>query len=234
MKKKIIILLSALALTAQIVPCALADGDAQKVTIAKDETTLNLTIGDTQAMRDIIYNGSTYSYKNPLEIAPQIINDSTYIPLSDVAKAFALNITWDGHNREVHIAQYKKGDLTPLIEFGIISDDDLNKGEYITTQEALNTIKNFQHYAIDDFKNLYVYDYLKSFDNISDESKILLSVLDYLGKHNGCIQKSIATGCQIEPATLTGILSAYCHAWKKKSLLNVKQRTETSVLYMCI
>ena len=32
-------------------------------------------------------------------------------------------------------------------------------------------------------------------------------VLDYLGKHNGCIQKSIATGCQIEPATLTGILS---------------------------
>lgn len=207
MKKKIISLLSALALTAQIVPCALADGDAQKVTIAKDETTLNLTIGDTQAMRDIIYNGSTYSYKNPLEIAPQIINDSTYIPLSDVAKAFALNITWDGHNREVHIAQYKKGDLTPLIEFGIISDDDLNKGEYITTQEALNTIKNFQHYAIDDFKNLYVYDYLKSFDNISDESKILLSVLDYLGKHNGCIQKSIATGCQIEPATLTGILS---------------------------
>lgn len=250
MKKKIISLLSALALTAYIVPCALADnnvkvyvndtemvtdapiiiennrtlvpvraileyldynvdwdGDAQKVTIAKDETTLHLTIGDTQATRDIIYNGNTHSYKNPLEVAPQIINDSTYIPLSDVANAFRLNITWDGDNREVHITQYKKGDLTPLIEFGIISDDDLNKGEYITTQEALNAIKNFQHYNVDDFKNLYVYDYLKSFDNISDESKILLSVLDYLGKHNGCIQKSIATGCQIEPATLTGILS---------------------------
>ena len=250
MKKRIISLLSALALTAQIVPCALADNDVKvyvndtemitdapiiiennrtlvpvraileyldynvdwdgatkKVKIAKDETTLNLIIGDTQATRDIIYKGNTHSYKNPLEVAPQIINDSTYIPLSDVANAFRLNITWDGDNREVHITQYKKGDLTPLIEFGIISDDDLNKGEYITTQEALNTIKNFQHYAIDDFKNLYVYDYLKSFDNISDESKILLSVLDYLGKHNGCIQKSIATGCQIEPATLTGILS---------------------------
>ena len=221
MKKKIISLLSALALTAQIVPCALADndvkvyvndtemvtdapiiiendrtlvpvraiseyldynvdwdGDAQKVTIAKDETTLHLTIGDTQATRDIIYNGNTHSYKNPLEVAPQIINDSTYIPLSDVANAFRLNITWDGDNREVHITQYKKGDLTPLIEFGIISDDDLNKGEYITTQEALNAIKNFQHYNVDDFKNLYVYDYLKSFDNISDESKILLSVLE--------------------------------------------------------
>lgn len=32
-------------------------------------------------------------------------------------------------------------------------------------------------------------------------------ILDYLGRHNGCIQKSIANGCQIEPATLTGILN---------------------------
>lgn len=32
-------------------------------------------------------------------------------------------------------------------------------------------------------------------------------VLDYLGKHDGSMQKNIATGCQIEPATLTGILS---------------------------
>ena len=221
MKKKIISLLSALALTAQIVPCALADndvkvyvndtemvtdapiiiendrtlvpvraileyldynvdwdGDAQKVTIAKDETTLNLTIGDTQATRDIIYKGNTHSYKTPLEVAPQIINDSTYIPLSDVASTFCLNITWDGNSREVHIAQYEKGNLTPLIKFGIISDDDLNKSEYITTQEALSTIKNFdQRMSADDLKNLYDYEYLKSFDNISDESKILLLTL---------------------------------------------------------
>jgi len=32
-------------------------------------------------------------------------------------------------------------------------------------------------------------------------------ILDYLGKHNGCVQKNIAEGCQIEPATLTGILN---------------------------
>lgn len=31
-------------------------------------------------------------------------------------------------------------------------------------------------------------------------------VLDYLGLHDGSIQKDIAYGCQIEPATLTGIL----------------------------
>ena len=250
MKKRIISLLSALALTAQIVPCALADndvkvyvndtemitdapiiiendrtlvpvraileyldynvdwdGDAQKVTIAKDETTLTFTIGNSVMECSTIYQGNPIPLPKILETAPKLINDTTYIPLSDVTTAFELNITWDADNKEVHIDKYEKGYLTPLIKFGIISNDDLNKSEYITTQEALNTIKNFQHYAIDDFKNLYVYDYLKSFDNISDESKILLSVLDYLGKHNGCIQKSIATGCQIEPATLTGILS---------------------------
>lgn len=32
-------------------------------------------------------------------------------------------------------------------------------------------------------------------------------VLDYLGLHDGSVQKAIAAGCQIEPATLTGILS---------------------------
>lgn len=32
-------------------------------------------------------------------------------------------------------------------------------------------------------------------------------VLDYLSQHDGCIQKKIATGCQIDPATMTGILS---------------------------
>ena len=31
-------------------------------------------------------------------------------------------------------------------------------------------------------------------------------VLNYLGLHNGSVQKSIALGCQIDPATLTGLL----------------------------
>lgn len=32
-------------------------------------------------------------------------------------------------------------------------------------------------------------------------------VLDYLGRHDGSVQKNIAAGCQIDPATLTGILN---------------------------
>lgn len=32
-------------------------------------------------------------------------------------------------------------------------------------------------------------------------------ILDYLGHHDGSMQKNIADGCQIDPATLTGILN---------------------------
>lgn len=32
-------------------------------------------------------------------------------------------------------------------------------------------------------------------------------VLDYLGRHDGSVQKTIAAGCQIDPATLTGLLN---------------------------
>ncbi|MCQ4636205.1 MarR family transcriptional regulator [Anaerovorax odorimutans] len=32
-------------------------------------------------------------------------------------------------------------------------------------------------------------------------------ILDYLGRHDGSVQKAIATGCQIDPATLTGLLN---------------------------
>ena len=32
-------------------------------------------------------------------------------------------------------------------------------------------------------------------------------VLDYLGLHDGSVQKSIAAGCKIDPATLTGLLN---------------------------
>ena len=31
-------------------------------------------------------------------------------------------------------------------------------------------------------------------------------ILDYLGRHDGSMQKDIAYGCQIDPATLTGVL----------------------------
>ena len=169
MKKKIISLLSALALTAQIVPCALADNDVkvyvndtemitdapiiiendrtlvpvraiseyldytvdwdndtQTVIISKNLTTLKFTIDNLEAILEFIFYEETVDGKVHLEVAPQIINDTTYIPLSDFKSAFHVNIDWDDDNKEVHIASYKQGDFSQLIKFGIISDDDLN------------------------------------------------------------------------------------------------------------
>lgn len=45
-------------------------------------------------------------------------------------------------------------------------------------------------------------------------------VLDYLGLHDGSVQKDIAAGCQIDPATLTGILNRM----EEKGL--IQRRTE--------
>ena len=45
-------------------------------------------------------------------------------------------------------------------------------------------------------------------------------VLDYLGLHDGSVQKDIALGCQIDPATLTGLLNRM----EEKGL--IQRRTE--------
>ena len=45
-------------------------------------------------------------------------------------------------------------------------------------------------------------------------------VLDFLGKHNGCIQNQSPQGVKSSRQRLP----VYCHAWKKKSLLYVKQK----------
>ena len=132
MKKKIISLLSALALTAQIVPCALADNDVkvyvndtemvtdapiiiendrtlvpvraiseyldytvdwdndtQTVVISKNITTLKFTIDNFEAIFEFRFYDGTANSKVSLEVAPQIINDTTYIPLSDFKSALS-------------------------------------------------------------------------------------------------------------------------------------------------
>ena len=239
MKKKIISLLSALALTAQIVPCALADNDVkvyvndtemvtdapiiiendrtlvpvraiseyldytvdwdndtQTVIISKNLTTLKFTIDNLEAILEFIFYEETVDGKVHLEVAPQIINDTTYIPLSDVANAFRLNITWDGDNREVHITQYKKGDLTPLIEFGIISDDDLNKDGYITVAEALNTFSKFSTRTPDEsmLNAWYSISKLEPTDDTYDSAKISSIILkkDLVLTHNDILNLNFA------------------------------------------
>ena len=222
MKKKIISLLSALALTAQIVPCALADndvkvyvndtemvtdapiiiennrtlvpvraiseyldynvdwdGDTQTVIISKNLTTLKFTIDNLEAILEFIFYEETVDGKVHLEVAPQIINDTTYIPLSDFKSAFHVNIDWDDDNKEVHIASYKQGDFSQLIKFGIISDDDLNKDGYITVAEALNTFSKFSTITPDEsmLSAWYSISKLEPTDDTYDSAKISSIIL---------------------------------------------------------
>ena len=56
-------------------------------------------------------------------------------------------------------------------------------------------------------------------------------VLDYLGLHDGSMQKDIAYGCQIEPATLTGILERM----EEKGLIErrkLKENRRSSYVYL--
>lgn len=222
MNKKIISLLSALALTAQIVPCALADndvkvyvndtemitdapiiiennrtlvpvraiseyldynvdwdGDTQTVIISKNLTTLKFTIDNLEAILEFIFYEETVDGKVHLEVAPQIINDTTYIPLSDFKSAFHVNIDWDDDNKEVHIASYKQGDFSQLIKFGIISDDDLNKDGHITVAEALNTFSKFSTITPDEsmLSAWYSISKLEPTDDTYDSAKISSIIL---------------------------------------------------------
>lgn len=239
MKKKIISLLSALALTAQIVPCALADNDVkvyvndtemvtdtpiiiendrtlvpvraiseyldytvdwdndtQTVIISKNLTTLKFTIDNLEAILEFIFYEETVDGKVHLEVAPQIINDTTYIPLSDFKSAFHVNIDWDDDNKEVHITSYKQGDFSQLIKFGIISDDDLNKDGYITVAEALNTFSKFSTRTPDEsmLNAWYSISKLEPTDDTYDSAKISSIILkkDLVLTHNDILNLNFA------------------------------------------
>ena len=78
MKKKIISLLSALALTALIVPCALADGDVK------------VYVNDTEMVTD----------------APIIIeNDRTLVPVRAISEYLDYTVDWDNDTQTVVISK---------------------------------------------------------------------------------------------------------------------------------
>ena len=60
----------------------------------------------------------------------------------------------------------------------------------------------------------------KVFSGLSDLGPGQPKILDYLGLHDGSVQRRIAQGCQIDPATLTGLLTRM----EEKQL--IERRTE--------
>lgn len=64
----------------------------------------------------------------------------------------------------------------------------------------------------------YIFSNLKSLDLTLGQPK----VLEYLSKHDGAIQKDIANGCYIEPASLSNILNGM----EKKGLIQRKSSSQ--------
>ncbi len=73
------------------------DGDTRTVTCINGGTEIKMVIDDTTAY----VNGEAKT----LDVAPQIMNDRTMLPLRFVAENFGLNVSWDGEGRIVTVTK---------------------------------------------------------------------------------------------------------------------------------
>ncbi|OIQ59874.1 hypothetical protein MOTE_11300 [Moorella thermoacetica] len=83
-----------------------ATGEALNVEVAWDGTTRTVIAGDGKnSIR--LQIGSRTAYRNgspiPLDVAPQILNGRTLIPLRFFSEAFGCRVDWDGALKEVRI-----------------------------------------------------------------------------------------------------------------------------------
>lgn len=71
------------------------NGNSQQVTVTRGSDRILLTIGQTSASVD----GQTM----PLDVAPQLVDSRTMVPIRFVAEALGLGVAWDGPTRTVEI-----------------------------------------------------------------------------------------------------------------------------------
>ena len=71
------------------------DGDAQQVTITRDEHSIVITIGSSA----FIANGTSYT----LDVPAQIINGRTMLPIAAVLRSVGYDVEWDGETSTVII-----------------------------------------------------------------------------------------------------------------------------------
>ena len=69
------------------------NSETQTVTAKKDDTTIELTINNTNAKK----NGSVIE----LDVPAKIINNRTLVPVRFVSDCFGVGVEWDGENRQV-------------------------------------------------------------------------------------------------------------------------------------
>lgn len=72
------------------------DSESRTVGIQKDDTLINLIIDNDIAT----LNGE----ESVLDVAPKIVNGSTYVPIRFIAESFLCDVSWDAENQIVSIA----------------------------------------------------------------------------------------------------------------------------------
>lgn len=71
------------------------NSETQEIVIIKDDIIINMTIGDNIAY----VNGNEVL----LDVAPQIRDDRTVVPMRFIAESFNLNVDWDGNSNTIII-----------------------------------------------------------------------------------------------------------------------------------
>ena len=71
------------------------NSETQEIVITKDDITVNMTISDNIAY----VNGNEVL----LDVAPQIRDDRTVVPMRFIAESFNLNVDWDGNSNTIII-----------------------------------------------------------------------------------------------------------------------------------
>lgn len=128
-----------------------------------DDMKINLVINQYSMYKT---NGHGDSEKISIDVAPQIINDRTMIPLRAVSEAMGAEINWDGEWRIIEIYYSEK-------------DIDKNKQAYSERTKFYSMypdVLNFEHYigteySSDSNSNTYKYDssnYYGSLNNLID------------------------------------------------------------------
>ena len=110
------------------------------------------------------------------------VSDTQLAPLQNVSREQAIVMTWRIYmllgGKDVLL--YEESTPEILTELGIITEEDRNKNTYITTLEALETIKKMKGYSSSvNLSDWYRGDTLSALDYLEDDTKLLLLSLRY-------------------------------------------------------
>ncbi len=112
------------------------DNDNRTVLVTKGNKSIFLRIDS----RLVEYNnGQSYELS---DVAPKIINGSTFVPLRLVSNALEIGVDWDAVKRYVYVDSSTKSDSTPFFDVNIISH---NEGQIVNGKTTLQILASSQY-----------------------------------------------------------------------------------------